>query len=1183
MSTSESSPHATERDDVAPGPSRSSSVYNDTRPLSSASLTSRFLSQADRDGDEGSTAGLIDPGHSSVSLDHPSHSGRWHRLRMGVATAAALRSIKADQETRRQHRRSMYAPLGSQRVDDEGLGEFLSAGRGWDRVRKEVHHRPSEGHTDGWNHLAHMFTERRHARKRAMGSSPDRQGLLRHINQGHGQETTARSDAPQQGTPVLLSVPADRHEPKDVLDSDSDTDSEDESLDQKVTSFSTPQLSSQAATGQSRQRSRSEWIMSFLKTPSPLVKGVAKCVIAYFIASLFTYSSFLSTWMARRLPNHDPDALVPFGNLHMIATVATYFHPSRSFGSMLEADLFALAAFAYATVLSLVSMLVAEQLHDWGRPLLSNVLCVLVFLGGGMSLVGYAKVKVGKPTFSTACSLLYVSTFTVFVREGSVHLGRFETDKIPQVAYVIIAGVLIANAVCFCIWPQSATTNLVNDMSRVLNAYSTLLKVLTRTILQEDPATMHIRSDRVHAAIAAHTAAYTSLQKNLDEAQYEQRFDKRIRGKFELVREMVAGLNRLGQHLGGLRSSCSLQNELLDQLHSADAPRCQSYDQFLAGVGPHLRRLVATCSTSLLALESVTSPRGQQDVSADLFDELELDLNEARRRFQHEQTAALKLLDLHLSESDHDRDLVLVIQFVCFNLEELTQELRGLVSTMRSLTVTQQDKTISWWTRRLRQRRATVINNVANELDALRSAVRGAEDRAAPAQTSLWQRISLFLWAVGSFFRQRDVLFAIKAGFGCAVLASPAFFEATRPTFKAYKGEWSLISFMVVLSPTVGQSNLLSLHRVLGTFVGAIVAGVSYWLFPDHNIILPLIGAVFSIPCFAYIVGKPQFASSGRFVLLTFNLTALYSYNVRKSGVEVEEVAFHRTVAVLAGVVWASILNHLLWPNEARRQLVRGLSDLLLKLSLFYQDLLLFSSASDQRYAANGNLESSALETQALLPGRPSFSSPLQALELNLSYQIHALSALLVQTKHEPRLKGPFPVATFRRYVNGAEEVLDKLHSLRCVLSRPEWAEARDCLDLCRGEIRDMAGNVLVSRGRGSVIENAYLTSPFTWQIFFHLLALSTYHKSALPPYLPPARASHDAAMIKSMQPDSSEGQARLQSQLLFFGYLLAMKDLIASLEKLGRLNWELYGVGRDSGGQGGPIGSREFERLLGS
>ena len=71
--------------------------------------------------------------------------------------------------------------------------------------------------------------------------------------------------------------------------------------------------------------------------------------------------------------------------------------------------------------------------------------------------------------------------------------------------------------------------------------------------------------------------------------------------------------------------------------------------------------------------------------------------------------------------------------------------------------------------------------------------------------------------------------------------------------------------------------------------------------------------------------------------------------------------------------------------------------------------------------------------------------------------------------------------------------------------------------------------------------------------------------------------------MIKSMQPDSSEGQARLQSQLLFFGYLLAMKDLIASLEKLGRLNWELYGVERDSGGQGGPIGSREFERLLGS
>lgn len=55
--------------------------------------------------------------------------------------------------------------------------------------------------------------------------------------------------------------------------------------------------------------------------------------------------------------------------------------------------------------------------------------------------------------------------------------------------------------------------------------------------------------------------------------------------------------------------------------------------------------------------------------------------------------------------------------------------------------------------------------------------------------------------------------------------------------------------------------------------------------------------------------------------------TTVYSYNVRKTNVEAEQVAFQRTVAVTIGVIWATMLNHLLWPNEARRELTLGLSE----------------------------------------------------------------------------------------------------------------------------------------------------------------------------------------------------------------------------------------------------------------
>lgn len=99
----------------------------------------------------------------------------------------------------------------------------------------------------------------------------------------------------------------------------------------------------------------------------------------------------------------------------MVATVVVYFHPGRSIGSMLEANVFALAAFAYATGLGLASMLTAVALHEAGLPLLSNVVVVLLFIGLAMALVGYARAKFVRPAFSSACSLIGVILFTVCV------------------------------------------------------------------------------------------------------------------------------------------------------------------------------------------------------------------------------------------------------------------------------------------------------------------------------------------------------------------------------------------------------------------------------------------------------------------------------------------------------------------------------------------------------------------------------------------------------------------------------------------------------------------------------------------------------------------------------------------------------------------------------------------------
>lgn len=52
------------------------------------------------------------------------------------------------------------------------------------------------------------------------------------------------------------------------------------------------------------------------------------------------------------------------------------------------------------------------------------------------------------------------------------------------------------------------------------------------------------------------------------------------------------------------------------------------------------------------------------------------------------------------------------------------------------------------------------------------------------------------------------------------------------------------------------------------------------------------------------------------------------SYNLRHQDVSIYQIAYHRTAAVVLGVVWAAIVSRFWWPSEARRELSDALSEL---------------------------------------------------------------------------------------------------------------------------------------------------------------------------------------------------------------------------------------------------------------
>lgn len=80
-------------------------------------------------------------------------------------------------------------------------------------------------------------------------------------------------------------------------------------------------------------------------------------------------------------------------------------------------------------------------------------------------------------------------------------------------------------------------------------------------------------------------------------------------------------------------------------------------------------------------------------------------------------------------------------------------------------------------------------------------------------------------------------------------------------------------SVLCALSCLVFRPFVLTIER----FGAAAAAGI-YSLFPENAIVLTIFGFFFSMPCFYYIIATPQYATTGRFAILTYNLTCLYSY-----------------------------------------------------------------------------------------------------------------------------------------------------------------------------------------------------------------------------------------------------------------------------------------------------------------
>ncbi|KAL8723515.1 MAG: hypothetical protein Q9181_007274, partial [Wetmoreana brouardii] len=813
-------------------------------------------------------------------------------------------------------------------------------------------------------------------------------------------------------------------------------------------------------------------------------KGVLKCSIAYFLGSLATFVPAIASMLGQQ------------DGKHIVATITVYFHPARSQGSVFEAMILAVLAFAYAAFIGFTSMGISIF---FGRVLdlivVGHVIVLIVFCGGGLGFVGWIKQRLGHPLVNISCSLTSLAIITVLTKEGAVQAGTFSDDKTVQVLKMIVMGVIATTAVSFSIYPVSARVDLRENMIAFTDLVSELLVRTTQTFLigSED----EMKTPEYRKATEKHRSLLANVEKNLIEAKYEH-FVAGTEREYWLNAKLVGCMQRLAQNIGGLKSAATTQILILAQpgLGSSAGPypdttvntpstthlefpgalavideatenegnepvtqgAAQDYEnllltpndvfaEFILHLGPSMKSLAYTLKQILDDVPFGPGPQYRVTVDTQYLSSLQ---DAVKLYSQSRQDALSKIYD-H-KQVNKRRSVAVEADFeeiaascgvFSYALQDFANDTITYLDILEDLRFEIEERlkgrrTWDWlkvWRKSRRsETRSGPITYQDQDGDPLltepnSTIAREASTLAAdPARivksekSGQRETIRYRVWKALAVFRRDDTRFAIKVGAGAALYALPSFLSATRPTYQHLRGEWGLLSYMLVCSMTIGASNTTGYARFFGTCLGAICAILAWVLTEGNPFGLAAFGWFMSVWT-AYVIVAQGRGPMGRFIMLTYNLSALYAYSLSVKDLEddddeggmspfITEIAFHRVIAVLSGCLWGLIITRLIWPISAKQKLKDGLSILWLRMGLIWKRMPL--ECRLQENTGNAYMD--------------------EAEESHLHRFLSQLEKLRESAISEINLRAPFPDDSYKRLLSSTASMLDAFHAMNIMI-----------------------------------------------------------------------------------------------------------------------------------------------------
>ncbi|KAM3518179.1 hypothetical protein NHJ13051_008381 [Beauveria bassiana] len=805
-------------------------------------------------------------------------------------------------------------------------------------------------------------------------------------------------------------------------------------------------------------------------------RGVLKCTIAYTLASMATFVPILSDFLGK--PN----------GKHVVATITVYFHAARSTGSMIEAILIAIVAVAYAELVSIISMATSVLVGSvFGLATLAHILVVVVFIGGGFGIMGWMKQRMNNPLVNVASTLASLAIISVVTKETAVIDNVFSNQKIVQVFKMLIMGIICTAVVNLLLWRVSARQLLRASITHSSVSLGSMLSDATASFLASSnyEATPPEFPDsyaysKAHSAMLKHLREAKFEHYLLGNVRIYSLERLTVRS-IETLAQSIGGLRSAAKAQFALLNGDS-RNAILFRIHSAsvtpyltrdidpfsyfspestqttdsgsrDAPDLRAAGQLFTNFASTIKHPMQNLSGILCQVLTQMPFSGAPYFNMQINEALRGELTKSLEIFNTARAEALQGFYQRIrqeNDSGHPQIVLEEVAAACghfsFTLQTFGEEMKTYLDVLEDLKHSYDHNQRSWrwllwWRKRKSDHALATLPFDAPETEALvkpirKSAVpagipRSMRERrdtyrwdAAPNASRILSTLSLAFLQFLRRMASDDVLFGLKVGIGAALWASLAFIEATRDMYNHYRGEWGLLSFMIVCSMTVGASNTTGWARFLGTFAGAFFSLFNWTVSQGNGTALAILGSFVAFFNFYLIVACGR-APLGRMTILAYNVSTLYAYSLSQKvddndedegGIHplMREIVTHRVISVCTGILWGLAVCRFIWPISARLKFKEGISVLFLQMGLIWRrgplSILLRSDCS-QSYLKSG--EQVALQRYA-----------------------DRLEALRHSAASEFELRGPFPFEANGRILRSVNRILDGFYSMSLVAQR---------------------------------------------------------------------------------------------------------------------------------------------------